>query len=106
MLHTSMLFSRKRNKAQQKYKVMTGASSPPIINVIRSNGPSVIIKDIESQGILSEQDYEFIKQSVNKPLRIFEVNWTRAGSISFLAVYAGETVITLFPSNGCTFEFV
>lgn len=90
-----MLFSRKKNKAPQKQ-----------INGIKVNGPCVIIKDAGSMHHLDVHDQKFIKQNLNKPLRIFDVTWNSYGSIECFAVLKGDTAVTLFARNGTTFEFV
>lgn len=73
---------------------------------LNSSGPCIVIKDIEKPGYLVESDYTFIKQNLGKPLRVFEVSWTIQGSMCWFAVHTPNGCITLFPENGCTFEFV
>lgn len=90
-----MLFSRKKNKAPQKQ-----------INVIKVNGPCVVIKEIGLQSHLSCTDYDFLKQNINKPMRVFEVSWDRFGSPGYFAVYAGNSVVTIFVRGGAVFEFI
>ena len=73
---------------------------------LNGSGPCVVIKDIERQHVLSNDDYMFIKHNLNKPLRVYEISWDRRGSIVYFAAYSSKSIVTLFPENGCTFEFI
>ena len=66
--------------------------------------PTVIIKSIKHQNILSYEDYEWIKAHLNKQLKLFSVDYLSSGKILSIAVRKGNEIILLFKdSNGIEF---
>lgn len=67
----------------------------------------VIIKSIAKQSIMSNEDFEYIKDNIGKPLPVLSISFWRArpSVVSTLAVYTPDSCITLFPEEqGIVFE--
>lgn len=66
---------------------------------------TVTIKSIKYQNILSDEEYEYIKANLNKPLQLMDLSWYSSGAVCAIAVYYNGTCITLFDgSNGIEYE--
>ena len=66
---------------------------------------TAIIKSIKRQNILSDEEYEYIKANLNKPLTLLDLSWFPSGELCALAVYYNKSCITLFVgSNGIEYE--
>jgi hypothetical protein len=61
---------------------------------------TITVKRIKGQYLLSYDDFEWLKERLNKPLPLFSITYSLDGSISHVAIRKNETdIITLFDSN-------
>ena len=67
--------------------------------------PIVIIKSIGAQYILDSSEYEFIKENLNKPLRLALLRWNDEGELTSVAVRYRDTIICLNDYNCIKGEF-
>lgn len=56
----------------------------------------VKIKSIKCQHIMSNEDYDYLQEHLNEELPIMSLNFTDFGDLWSIAVYAGNTCITIF----------
>lgn len=67
---------------------------------------TVTIKSIKAQNVLNKNDFSYIVEHLNQPLRLADIWFNHDGTLWFMAVWREEEehVITLFESNGITFD--
>jgi hypothetical protein len=67
---------------------------------------TVTIKSVKRQNILSDEEYEYIKANLNKPLQLLDLSWYKSGEVCAIAIYCDDDAcITLFvDSNGLEYE--
>lgn len=63
---------------------------------------SVSIKSIGEQNILSDDNFKFIKDNLNRPLQLNSIDWFDDGKVCSITVFrtnGRDRIITLFPSS-------
>lgn len=58
--------------------------------------PTIRIFSIKAQYILSNEDYNYIVDNLNKDLPLMSVNFTHSGRLWSIAIYTDEGCISLF----------
>lgn len=62
--------------------------------------PKVTIRSIKRQSIMSDSDWAYLQARLNAPLQLMSISWWRSTNrVSTFAVYAGDSVITVFPDE-------
>lgn len=67
--------------------------------------PKVVITSIEEQYLLSEREFEYIRDNLNSVLPLANIWWDKDGQISHLTIHIEDTVLTLFGGNKIKGEF-
>ena len=67
---------------------------------------TVTIKSIKAQNVLNKNDFNYIVEHLNQPLKLADIWFNCDGALWFMAVWGKgeEHVITLFENNGITFD--
>lgn len=67
---------------------------------------TIRIKNIGRRDILKDEDYRFICDNINEPLRIMSINYDREGNVWSIAVYKGDSdCVSLFvDTNALEYE--
>ena len=68
--------------------------------------PVIIIKRINNKYILSDQEFKYIVDHLNKPLPLATLWWGDDGELEHLAIYGDKGLITLFDNNDIEGEFL
>lgn len=61
--------------------------------------PTVIIKRINNKYILSDEQFKYIVDHLNKPLPLADLWWSGDGELRHLSIHTDEGLITLFDNN-------
>ena len=70
----------------------------------------VTIKSIGKQNIMSDEDFEWVKENLNKPLPLSSIEWGKSGNILYIAVWKAivvPSVVILWINENevsCTFD--
>lgn len=62
--------------------------------------PTVTIKSIKKQSVMSDEDFAFLKARINAPLRLMSITyWRSDNKVSTFAVYTPDSCISVFPEE-------
>lgn len=67
--------------------------------------PTVTIKSIKNRHLLTDKEYDYILENIDKPIQLADAWFDREGQLIHFTVYFGDTVITLFDDNVIKGEF-
>lgn len=67
--------------------------------------PTVIIKSIKDRYLLTDKEYAFILENIDKPLKLASVWFDKKGRMAHFTVHFGSKVITFFDNNVIEGEF-
>ena len=67
---------------------------------------TVTIKHINNKYILSDEEFEYIVDHLNKPLPLVTLWWDDKGELRHLSIYRDKGVTTLFDNNHIEGEFL
>ena len=67
--------------------------------------PKVILTKVNKQHVLSDEEYAFLLDNLNKPLPLANIWWNEEGELRHLSIHHRETVIVLFDYNKVEGEF-
>ena len=71
---------------------------------------TVTINSIGKQNIMSDEDFEWVKENLNKPLPLSSIEWSKEGRLMYIAVWKDSiepsVVILWIEENkvSCTFD--
>ena len=68
--------------------------------------PTIIIKRINNKYLLSDQEFKYIVDHLNKPLPLANLWWGNDGELRHLSIHRDEGLITLFGNNDIKAEFL
>ena len=68
--------------------------------------PTIIIKRINNKYILSDEEFKYIVDHLNKPLPLADLWWNDEGKLVHLCIHRDKGLITLFDNNDIEGEFL
>ena len=68
--------------------------------------PTIIIKHINNKHILSDEEFKYIVDHLNKPLPLANLWCSDDGELRHLSIHTDEGLITLFDNNDIEGEFL
>lgn len=74
----------------------------------KPNTPYIIITSIDSKEGLSDEDYQYIVDSIGVPLRVYAMYYTTDGRIGHMELYRPDSydVLLIDSRVKCTMQFV